>query len=280
VKVRHFSSLQLQNVQRIGGDTAAIVRQLASPGADICAVGGDFFPDLATSVQKLAPVAEKMPVVYAPGNIDFYSRGKPMEHMLAEARELAEKIGNIHVLYNTAVTLGGTRFLGTTLWTRIPEEMAARATKYSNDFNYISTAQGLWSVRQQNMEHDLAVDFLENELSASRSMPTVVVTHNIPHHSVNDPKFSDPRYRDQDMSAIFVADLDWMTDSPFAPDYWIAGTNIFTGEASLGRTTVVSNGRGHPTKSAGGITFENSEFDFDRTFETMPKQRPLPKVGM
>lgn len=280
MKVRHFSTLQLQNVRRLGGDTAEIVRELASPGADVCAVGGDFFPDLMTSVRELAPIAEKMPVVYAPGNIDFYSPGKPMEHMLAEAKELAEKIGNIHVLYNAAVTLGDTRFLGTTLWTRIPDDKAVQATRYSNDFNYIRTVQGRWNVRQQNLEHDLAVDFLESELSASRDMPTVVVTHNIPHHSVNDPKFSDPRYRDQDMSAIFVADMEWLTDSPFAPDYWVAGTNIFTGEASLGRTTVVSNGRGHPTRVDGGIAYENPDFDFDRTFDTKPRPRPHTSMRM
>lgn len=280
MKIRHFSSLQLHNARLCKVDTDDVIRRLATPGADVCVVGGDFFPDLVNSVRELAPVAEHMPVVYAPGNIDFYSH-KPMEHLLHEAAELADRIGNIHVLYNRAVMIRDTRFLGTTLWTRIPEDMAAAATKYSNDFRQISTVQGRWDVAKQNLEHDLAVDFLESELSASRDITTVVVTHNIPHQSVNDPKYSDPRYRDQSMNSIFVTDMEWLADSPFAPDYWVAGTNIFTGEAALGKTAVMSNGLGHPRrKTGGGAEFENPEFDFDRTFETRPKPRLAVSLGM
>jgi hypothetical protein len=280
MKIRHFSSLQLHNARRVKVDTDDIIKRLATPGADVCVVGGDFFPDLVNSVRELAPVAENMPVIYAPGNLDFYSR-KPMEQLLREATELADQIGNIHVLYNRAVSIGDARFLGTTLWTRIAEDKAEAVLLYSNDFQQICTSKGPWSVAQQNLEHDLAVDFLESELIANSDVTTVVVTHNIPHLSVNDPKYNDPRYRDQNMNPIFVADMKWLTDSPFAPDYWIAGTNIFTGEAALGKTSVMSNGLGHPRKNAEGkVEFENPEFDFDKTFDTHPKLRPTISFGM
>lgn len=261
-------------------ETSEIVRRLATPGADVCAVGGDFFPDLVSSIRELAPVAERMPVVYAPGNLDFYAFSKPMEQLLHEAAELAGRIGNIHLLYNAGVTIGDTRFLGTTLWTRIAPEHARVAVEYSNDFRMIRTAAGRWNVEKQNLEHDLAVDFLENELSSNRDLATVVVTHNIPHMSVNDAKYNDPRFRDQSMNAIFVADMEWLSNAPFSPDYWIAGTNIFTGDAMLGKTNVVSNGLGHPKKAQEGVVFENVEFDFDRVFETVPKPRQAKTLGM
>lgn len=213
-----------------------------------------------------------MPIIYVPGNIDYYSR-KPMEQLLQEAAELVEKIGNIHLLSNSAVTIGGTKFLGTTLWTRIDDAHATTAPRYSNDFKQISTVEGRWNVAKQNLEHELATDFLESELSASDHTTTVVITHNIPHISVNDPKFSDPRYRDQSMNAIFVADMKWLTEAPFAPDFWIAGTNIITADVTLGRTNVLSNGRGHPTKKGNEIVAENLDFDFDCTFEISPKPR-------
>jgi hypothetical protein len=82
------------------------------------------------------------------------------------------------------------------------------------------------------------------------------------------------------MNGIFVADMEWLCESPFAPDYWIAGTNIFTGEATLGKTRVVSNALGHPIREGTAITHENAEFDFDRVFETVPKPRQTKTLGM
>lgn len=273
--IKHFSSTQLQNVAAAGMDTGEFIARLVASEADVFVVGGDFYPDLLKSVGALARLSETVPVVYAPGNIDFYSR-TPMEELLAEAKTLADKIGNMHVLYNQSVEIGGTRFLGATLWTRISEELADFGPKLSNDFRAINTVSGLWNVERQNIEHDLTADFLESELSLYRDQPSVVVTHNIPHPSVNDPKYANPRYRDQSMNFLFVADMEWLTSSDIAPDFWVAGTNIFTGENTLGRTTVVSNGLGHPSLKEGKVVHENPLFDFDRTFRVTPK----PKAGL
>jgi hypothetical protein len=174
--------MQLHNARVYRVDTSEIIHKLVSTEADVCAVGGDFFPDLVSSIRELAPIAERTPVVYVPGNIDFYA-SKPMEELIHEAAELADRIGNIHLLYNSAVTIGDTRFLGTTLWTRLGPEHRNVVERIS-DFRMIQTTTGRWNVERQNLEHDLAVDFLESELSSSRDVATVVVTHNIPHLSV------------------------------------------------------------------------------------------------
>lgn len=261
MRIKHFSSTHLLRAASHGYCKRTMVERLAASDADLCVVGGDFCGDLSRSIRELAPIAETMPVVYVPGNLDYYS-SEPMERTFLDAQEAAARIGNIHLLNNSSVTLGGVRFLGATLWTEIPEKLS-RGPLISriNDFTYIRTLDGPWSPGRQNIEHRKTVDFLEDELSRETAGPTVVVTHNVPHESVNDPK-----YAGGELSPFFVTDVAWLTEGPSAPDYWIVGNNMITAVARLGRTKVLSNALGHVTRDG----FENNAFDWDCVFEAGP----------
>jgi hypothetical protein len=205
--------------------------------ADVTVVGGDFDPDLLRSVSSLRPIAEVRPVVYVPGNLDFYSRTQ-FETVLATAKEVAARIGNVHVLYNESVDIGDMRFIGATMWSRVTDEMAAFARRI-NDFRMIPG----WSKQRQNREHAQSVDFVESELMRAGNMRTAVVTHNFP-----DPSFTPAQYRGDPSSDFFANDLSGMMSGPFAPDLWFSGTGFATEERLVGRTLNIQNAGGHHDK--------------------------------
>jgi len=84
------------------------------PAADVCVVAGDVMPGPGYAVRCLAPLARWMPVVYILGSHEFY--GHSFMEGLEWTRETAVTSG-VHLLERDAVVIGGTRFLGCTLWT-------------------------------------------------------------------------------------------------------------------------------------------------------------------
>ena len=88
---------------------------VAIPDADVAVVAGDIGHGLADSVSWLASAIRPfMPVVFVPGNHEFYGG------IVSEERELgrrAAELQDIVLLDDRTVTLGGCTFSGATLWT-------------------------------------------------------------------------------------------------------------------------------------------------------------------
>ena len=71
--------------------------------------------DLYTrGIEWSASVARGRPVIYVPGNHEYYH--SHMSGLAGEMRKRAEARG-VHLLDNDDVVIGGIRFFGTTLWT-------------------------------------------------------------------------------------------------------------------------------------------------------------------
>jgi hypothetical protein len=257
VRVKHASSTQLHNY-RSPEKRDEIIRRIALNPADVCVIGGDFNPNLVSSIRSLGPIAEAMPVVYVPGNLDFYSHRDLMEGLLERAGELAGRMGNVHLLSNSSVVLGDTKFIGATLWTDATEASQEEAARI-NDYRAITTLDGRWDIEKQKREHDATVDFLESELALSDGLNTVVVTHNSPHPIARDHRYPEP-------SPFFNVDLGHILEGPFAPDYWVVGGSHTTEEWEIGRTLVLANGLGHPMR--GDVPENHERFNFDAVFET------------
>lgn len=80
-------------------------------GADVIVLAGDIGVGLS-SIQWAARTFPQVPVIYVPGNHEYYG------HDLTILDELVnQSASNIHVLNNAATTINGVRFLGSTLWT-------------------------------------------------------------------------------------------------------------------------------------------------------------------
>ena len=270
MRVKYFSSTQLHQPD-YRWQKKLIIDRLAADTADVCVVAGDFCPNLICSIEAVATVAERMPVVYVPGNLDFYSNMETMESLLFKARERAAEIGNIHLLQNDSAVIGDTRFIGATMWTRVGDEATMANYMRISDFRAISTADGLWTIKRQNVEHDITLDFLENELSIADGLARVVVTHNSPHLTAFDPK-----YEGDPLNGFFATDMSHLLDGHLAPDLWVAGTSSVTMDWTVGATKIAANGLGHPRK---GIP-ENENFDFDRVVEVLPRPSATVRPGV
>ncbi len=85
----------------------------AQPRCDVVVVAGDLIPRAERGVKWLLERIPDRPVIYVPGNHEFY--GTDEFRTVEKAREAAAGT-NVHVLQNDAVRIGGVTFVGATPW--------------------------------------------------------------------------------------------------------------------------------------------------------------------
>ena len=233
-RLRIFSDLHLEFVDWIPPPAAADAIVLAG--------------DIAVGVQGIQWARRQFPdtpVVYVPGNHEFY--GARLPDALAELRSEAQRLG-VHFLDGDECILGGTRFLGTTLWTdyelygSAPEDLEramADAAIEMYDFRMIQWAGGepLEPALVRDM-HLTGVAWLAERLAEPFGGPTVVVTHHLPHRRCIHPKYEGTRF-----NPCFASDLDHLVRAPVA--LWVHGHTHESIDFLVNGTRVVCNPRGY-----------------------------------
>lgn len=241
------------------------------PDADVCVLAGDIDRPIDAAIRWAAfHVADTIPVVYVPGNHEFYRNS--YLGGLVRGHQYVQKHPNIHLLHDSSVVIDGVRFVGGTLWTdyalgaeATPGEGRDRDIAYAmrhasgllNDHRVIErtddepitgrSASNVWMPADARQAHFVTRWHLEFVLSTEFDGPTVVVTHHAP--SVLSVA---PRFKDSPLNPAFASDL---TDLIWqhVPDLWIHGHVHDLFDYELGDTRVVCNPRGY-----GG---ENPAFD-------------------
>ncbi|WP_246748020.1 metallophosphoesterase [Methylobacterium sp. SD274] len=164
-------------------------------GFDVAVVAGDVHMPLVRALDWLGERLPGVPVVYVPGNHDFWwDRGEErytIFDQLDRGRERAGAFG-IHLLLDDVVIIDSVRFAGGILWTDF------RLGSFSLNHG-IRTAQGRGGMvdyrrirtgpRSRNRiepedvlaMHRVTRAFIEDTLAVSHPSPTVVVTHHAPH---------------------------------------------------------------------------------------------------
>jgi len=194
--------------------------------------------------------ARDRPVVYVAGNHEHYREAVPA----FTERLTAESAGSgVHFLENRAVEIGGTRFLGCTLWTdfeifgnRLADTSAARMAM--NDYRLIRMLPGYRRFRPDDARtlNLRSTRWLRQMLAEPFAGPTVVVTHHAP--SLRSVK---PRDRQDPVAAAYASNLEWMMDGSAA--LWIHGHTHFCVDYEIGGTRVVSNPRAYPNAAVEGF---------------------------
>ena len=183
----------------------------------------------------------KQPVIYVPGNHEFY------HHDLLLIEELkAETPDHIHVLNNDQVVIGGVRFLGSILWTDFTlfgegERFYAMKTaqKWMTDFSIIRNNGRKFTPRDAARLHTVSRDWLASRLSESFNGKTVVVTHHAPSsQSVH------PRYASDLLTPAFASSLEILMDGD-VPALWVHGHMHESYDYDIYGTRVVCNPRGY-----------------------------------
>jgi predicted phosphodiesterase len=185
------------------------------------------------------------PVVYVPGNHEFH--GTRLPEALEALREAARRF-EIHFLDGDECTLGGIRFLGTTLWTDYAlygsaQAQIARAMSDAknemNDFRRIEWSDGDRFTPELVREmHFTRARWLADRLAEPFVGQTVVITHHLPHRLSIHPKYEGTRF-----NPCFASDLDHLVRPPVS--LWVHGHTHESIDYVVNGTRVVCNPRGY-----------------------------------
>ena len=206
--------------------------------ADILILDGDIAP----GTDGLAAFAAYgIPVIYVPGNHEFYHFD--IAAMGERLRTCAATAG-IHLLDRDELLLGGVRFLGATLWTDFAlygtaklDEVFAQSKRQVLDFRKIRRGDRLLIPEDTIEYHHEAVEWLTGKLATSFAGPTVVITHHAPHSlSIH------PRWRDNPVNPAFVSDLTRLMGKA---RLWIHGHTHDSFDYTVAGTRVVCNPKGY-----------------------------------
>jgi len=224
--------------------------------ADLMVLAGDIitFGDYEPLVRFMQNW--KKPVLYVAGNHEYYTQ----RNMQAEAANftlwLADQQPHVHFLQDEAVTIDGVQFFGGTMWTDFAAASASAMTaarRMMNDFRYIMSPAGRPLLPSETVQlHEIFVNkmltWFEQDLSGSR----LVITHHAP---VVNP---DTKHGDSPLSPAFNS-LDMVEIiKKYQPRLWIYGHTHECDNQLIGKTQIISNQSGYPTRDGG---YECEPFD-------------------
>ncbi|MHA6645862.1 metallophosphoesterase [Mesorhizobium sp. A623] len=237
MKIWLFSDLHLEY--------ADLRQPLVIPDADVCVIAGDLCRAPANGVHWLAKhIALEMPCIYVAGNHEFY-KGSIREG-LEDGHAAANQFPDVHFLENESVTIGGVRFIGTTLWTdyRIeghPRLAMFNARERMNDHKQIARQRNPWQRFVPEMAYRMHQDsrrFIETTLKADQ-LKTVVVTHHLPL-----AKSVPSRFKGDLLNAAYASDLTDVIEEG-RPALWMHGHTHDSSDYMIDATRIVCNPRGY-----------------------------------
>jgi predicted phosphodiesterase len=201
------------------------------------------------------------PVVYVPGNHEFY--GENVQNITEELFARGRRLG-VDVLEGRSIVIGGVRFLGATLWTDFALDLAngrsidhamAAAHRGMSDFQVIRY-HGTRMFRPADAReiHLERVRWLRTELADPFVGTTIVVTHHLPlRQSIH------PKYAGSELNPSFASELSDLMGPPVS--MWIHGHTHESFDYMVKGTRIVCNPRGYFPMEL------NPEFDPALTFE-------------
>lgn len=233
--------------------------------ADVVVVPGDVGGRLSRmGLRWLEDAFRGTPIVAVAGNHDYWRGDLGLEN--GRFRDRLRTAG-IHLLDETAVVIGGTRFLGCTLWTDYAAwhddvyRAQAEAMKYMNDHAFIRTERYARRLKAYHLAetHDRHRDFIEQTLSIPFDGPSVVVTHHPPSvRSLEFGRVTEP------LDGAYASRLEPLIER-MRPNLWIHGHTHVSRDYFVGQTRVLSNPRGYMQVLGLGKTArivpENANFD-------------------
>lgn len=250
-------------------------------GFDAVVVAGDVHVPLVRSLKWIGNRFASVPVVYVPGNHDFWwDRGEDrytMADQVDRGRALADRLG-IHLLADAAVAIGDIRFVGATLWTDfrlgsfgLLHGMRSAGGRFGmNDYRRIRTGRSSrHRLRPEDVlrMHRESRAFLEGAIGPDPGR-TVVVSHHAP-----SPRSLAP---DETMSWCYASDLEDVI-AEHRPALWVHGHVHRHADYGLGSTRFVCNAREHVGEDSGfvpGLVVEIPSPRTDPATPTLEKEGP------
>lgn len=230
-------------------------------GADVLVLAGD----VAKGSRALDLFGDwPCPVVYVPGNHEFY--GGEMAAVLADLQQRADAFPNVKVLAPGTWVHGGVRFIGCTLWTdyavfgaeRVAAAMAICAARIVDHHFIRNVGDRPFLPADALALHGIQRLWLRERLAEPFAGKTVVITHHGPHRNSIAP-----HYANDLTSAAFASDL---ADCLGIADLHVHGHTHESFDYTVRGTRVVANPMGYCRGTKGASTpadlrRENAAFD-------------------
>jgi predicted phosphodiesterase len=255
--IHYVSDLHLEGMQ--GRSDLTGVQPV--DGSDVLVLAGDIvqlrqLSELERFVQPF--VERKIPVLYVPGNHEYYRLSVPMP---AQIRAHLQQIQGLHLLDDQSVVIDGVRFLGSTMWSPLrPVEDGIDVAcdevlqLHLNDFRMICCDDGERPMTPETMRamHRQSWNWLRDALQVKHDGPTVVITHFVP-----TPAGIAPQFAGTNLNGYFVADCRELMNSDI--DCWIVGHThaSFAFQDATSGVPLRCNPAGYFRHGA----FENPDFD-------------------
>ena len=201
----------------------------------------------------------RSPVIYVPGNHEYYS-WQTHEETDDAWRRKAEEHADLYYLIGEGVTLDGVRFWGapwfSDLFGRRGRGHLYWIEKLVSDFSERFDDFGRWTIERHLEEH-----VRQTRLLREHTEPIdVVVTHWPPTLHAVAPRFAGSR-----LNGYFVNNHEYLVEDVGA-QYWISGHVHDAYEAVVGETRVIGNPTGYPHEAA-----ETRLFRPDKVIEVSPR---------
>lgn len=238
-----------------------------APDADVLVIAGDAAEEMSRkSIPWIAETFERygLPILYVPGNHDFYR--SHLIHEITKARLVAEH-HNIHLLaVGESLVIGATRFVGATLWTDFDLGQYGHfaehdAIRMMNDYKHIRAGS---SYRRALPKDTIDTHYeqrqrIERLLAEPFEGATVVVTHHAPlERSLQTGRQEGP------LDAAYASDLSDLIER-YAPELWLHGHIHVSHDYIHDRTRIRTNPRGYlvgrTMHGRGDLRPENPAFD-------------------
>jgi predicted phosphodiesterase len=222
---------------------------------DICCCGADDdFNTFKRFINEVLPLYEH--IIMVPGNHEYYFN--PTEKTAPVAKNTMEGIDEkicayfketspkLHYLNNSTfkLTIGKTNyhFIGTALWSWIPEEFRVKVQSEMNDYQYIYTLDGKKCIGLTSdyvvQQHLKSFKYIKSQINKIKKTKDkiIVLTHHKPYLSES--------YNPTSLDVAYESDLSILFDLPIV--LWCYGHTHVADNSVHGKVWFYSNPKGYP----------------------------------
>lgn len=226
--------------------------------ADLLVLAGDII-----TLQDYSPLDRLLqdwdkPVLYVTGNHEYYTRSPMDEENETFKKWIDDHHKNVMFLQDEAVSIEGVHFFGGAMWTDFDggDKNAMNVIRHQmNDFQLIRNADGsVFQPEDAIALHQMFKDRLSAWFEQDLAGPRVVISHHAPVINPNTQYGNSPLrpgFNSLDMAEMI---------EKYQPDLWLYGHTHECDDQAIGKTRIVSNQLGYPSRRGG---FECAGFDPD-----------------
>lgn len=227
-KIKLISDIHV-DVERVDPQGKRFIDSIPNDDIDVLVFAGDLVTNghLQHYFDVYKHLADRFPQVVAIlGNHDYYASN--ISETYETMNNFQSRLSNFHWLQNTKKEINGTVFAGTTLW--FPEIDYMPGKRNWIDFRHVQYLQ-----HDFNKEHELARQFIKNEVNQT----DILITHHIPHHLAIHSQ-----YLGDDYNCYFVGDCADLLDSKKLPYVFFGHSHMYI-DRQIGETQYLLNPRGY-----------------------------------